>query len=124
MDKKTPKEQLTLAELEKLTAEINAIKDTLSEQAAAAGGRELKHIHNEEEMNEKMPFVKKMLDHAFEHQELVTPEFLEKFWGDYAGFLYLKDIHENAKKLYEIVKEMYPEIAGIPGKTEGTTNTN
>jgi len=109
------------ATLEELIANMTAIRDTLAAYEASMPPRELKHIRSEEDMIKKMPFVKKALDLAFEHQELITPEFLEKFWEDHARFLTMKDLYEKSKELKEKLKEICPEAAGTPYKTESTT---
>jgi len=110
------------AKLDELLSKMTAIRDMLAPYAAGVNPRELKHIRSEEDMIQKMPFVKKALDHAFEHQELTTPEFLEKFWQDYAYFLSVKDLHEKSKKIGESLEEIFREAAGIPYTTERTTN--
>jgi hypothetical protein len=107
--------------LEELIARMAAIKDMLVAYEASMNHRELKHIRNEEDMIKKMPFAKKTLDLAFEHQELITPEFLEKFWEDQARFLTMKDLYEKTKELQEKLEEICPDAAKTPNKTEGTT---
>jgi hypothetical protein len=111
------------AELNELIARMRKMKDTLAEYAAGMNPRELKHIRSEADMIKKMPFVKKALDLAFEHQELITPEFLEKFWEDHARYLIMKDLYESSKKLKERLEEICPETAKIPYKTDSTTNS-
>ena len=97
------------------------MRDTLAAYEAGMNHRELKHIRNEEDMIKKMPFAKKALDLAFEHQELITPEFLEKFWEDQARFLTMKDLYEKTKELHEKLKEICSDASETPNKTEGTT---
>ena len=109
------------ATLKELIAKMTAIRDTLAAYEPGMPPRELKHIRSEEDMIKKMPFVKKALDIAFEHQELITPEFLEKFWEDHARFLTMKDLYEKSKKLKEKLEEICPEAADTPYKTESTT---
>lgn len=113
-------QKLSKAKIDELTARLTAINDQLAPYAAGVNPRELKHIRSEEDMIKKMPFVKKALDLAFEHQELITPEFLEKFWEDYAYYLNVKDIYEMSKKIREQLEQIFPE-AVEPYKTEGTT---
>jgi len=95
--------------LKELLFKMTEIRDTLAAYEANMPPRELKHIRSEEDIIKKMPFMKKALDQAFEHQELITPEFLEKFWEDHTQFLNMKDLYEKSKEL------------NLPSKTQSTT---
>jgi len=109
------------ASLEELIVKLEAMRDTLDAYNANMPPRKLKHIRNEEEMIQKMPFIKKALDLAFEHQELITPEFLEKFWEDHTRFLNMKDLYDKVKELTEELEKICPEAAKLPHKTISTT---
>jgi hypothetical protein len=109
------------APLDEILAKMQAIRDTLAAYEVNMPRHELKYIRNEEEMIQKMPFMKKALDLAFEHQELVTPEFLEKFWKDHVRFLNMKDLHDKFKEITKEIEKIFPEAANLPHKTTSTT---
>jgi hypothetical protein len=108
------------ASLEDLKAKIIEIMDTLFQYET--NPHELKYIRSEEDMIEKMPLVEKTLDLAFEHQELLPPGFLEKFWENNARFLIMKDIYEKSKNLREKLEKICPPGALPPYKTDSTIN--
>jgi hypothetical protein len=107
--------------LKELIAKMTEIKNTLAVYETNMPHHELKHIKNEKDMLEKMPFMKKALDLAFEHQELVTPEFLERFWENHVQFLNMKDLYDKIIELQKRLEEICPEAAKLPHKTTGTT---
>ena len=104
---------------EELLAKMKEMLGALNSYEAEMPRRKRKHIHNEEDMKKKVPFAKKALDSAFEHQDLVSPEFLEKFWENYASFLTMKDLYEKAGKLQDQLEKLCPEAA-IPHSTDST----
>jgi len=69
-----------------------------------------------------MPFAKKALDLAFENQDLISPENLEKFWEDHANFLFMKDLYEKSKKLKEDFEKDCPDTAVLYSTDSTATN--
>jgi hypothetical protein len=122
--KKKPPDDPALPPIELInewTAKLKEITDKLAKYSAGIDPSKNKYIRNEQDMIEKMPFAEKMLELAFEHQELVTPEFLEKFWRHHVDYLNMKEFHDKSKMLKETLEELFPDIAKLPHKTDNTT---
>jgi hypothetical protein len=101
---------------------FNSIKKTLDKYPLeTCPNYELKYIRNEQDMIEKMPFAEKALRLALENQELVSKEFIDKFWENYDRYLTFRNLTETLKKMQEKLLEICPEAAGEAQRTQGTT---
>jgi hypothetical protein len=109
--------------LDELIAGVKKARDMLAPYAKGAEPRKRKLTKSEKEANEKFLIAEKALELAFDHQELLPPGFLEKFWEDKVRCLQSRELYETNKQLLEMLEQICPEAANYPSTTKGTTNS-
>jgi len=108
--------------MEELKAKMSSVLVNLDKYEKMMKPTKIKNTHRKEELLKKMPEVEKALDLAFENQDLIPPEKLEKFWQDNANYLFMKDLYEKAKKLKENFEKNSPETAVLYSTDHTATN--
>jgi hypothetical protein len=123
MDKQTPDYSKMSPDeiLKELQAKLSSVLVNLNEYEKTLKPTKTKNKRKEKELLKKMPEVEKVLELAFENQELIPPEKLEKFWKDNANFLIMKEFYEKFNKLKEDFEKNCPDNA-VLYSTDSTTN--
>jgi len=108
--------------MEELKAKLSSVMVNLNKYEAMMKPTKLKSNIRKKELLKKMPDVEKALDLAFENQDLIPPENLEKFWQDHANFLFMKELYEKSKKLKEDFENNCPDTAVLYSTDSTATN--
>jgi len=108
--------------LKELQAKLSSVMVNLNEYEKTMKPTKIKNKHKNKELLKKMPEVEKALDLAFENQNLIPSEQLEKFWKDNANFLVMKDLYEKFNKLKEDFEKNCPDSAVLYSTDSTTTN--
>jgi len=109
--------------MQELNAKLTSVMVNLNKYEAIMKPTKIKNNRKKKELLKKMPNVEKALDLAFENQNLIPPEQLEKFWEDHANFLFMKDLYEKSKKFKEDFEKNCPDTAVLYSTDSTATNS-